>query len=622
MPSDDHREDREESGTGSRARRERGMPIARLLPLVLGALVLFASAPVLVLGYLAAEDNTSRLLRDRTEIIVDDVVKQLDAYLSPPVEQLKAIQRAADSGQIDARTPMRAPFSAFVLGSLAAVPQVEGVALVRADRSVLRFDRNAKTVRTEPPGRVANADTYLTQARRRDAPTWLGPAWSGVLGKTILRLAAPLRAQEAGGAPALVSSIATADLSGYLRQIREDGGPVAFVLAGRDRVIAHPNMAEADFAFAADANRPLPRIDQVGDPALAEIWNARQNDFTALARFRRAEGHWTWVGDESYGYIYRTIDAYGTEPWIVGIRMPGVDTRRERWIVNGIAIGGTVLLAIALGAAIVTGRWLRRPILNLARAAERLEAFEFDKVRDVPRGPIREVNWAAAAFERLAVGLRLFETYVPGPVARALLKEGGTLKPEVRTASILFADIAAFTSIVETMAPDRVVEMLNGYFDTIAPIVERNGGVINQFQGDAVLASFNLPNEDPDHAAKAVAAAREMIAAVHGRTFAGQTLRIRVGVNTGLVVGGSFGSKGRLNYTIHGDAVNLAARLEALNKTYGTTLLVSQSTALASAPVERFSEIGTITLRGHVEAVTIYTIDETAVPPETDGETS
>jgi adenylate cyclase len=145
----------------------------------------------------------------------------------------------------------------------------------------------------------------------------------------------------------------------------------------------------------------------------------------------------------------------------------------------------------------------------------------------------------------------------------------------------------------------------------VAAPIEKRGGVINQFQGDAILASFNLPEADPDHAGKAIEAALEIQQVLAGHTFAsGIKLRSRVGINSGEVVGGLVGTAERVNYTVHGDDVNLAARLEQLNKEHNTRILVSERT-LELAGRERFKcrRIGTVATRGRQAPTVIYALE-------------
>lgn len=199
------------------------------------------------------------------------------------------------------------------------------------------------------------------------------------------------------------------------------------------------------------------------------------------------------------------------------------------------------------------------------------------------------------------------DKFVSRNVATAVLDGGGTVRPEVREATILFTDVEDFTAISEKLRPEQVIAMLNEYFALAAEPIRRYGGVITQFQGDGMLASFNLPVRDPDHAANAVRAAQAMQHALGSRRFAGGVaLNTRIGVNTGLVVGGTVGDGERLGYTVHGDEVNLAARLEQLNKQYASRILVSQTTAELAGSSFKFEKIGAVPIRGRALPVTVY----------------
>jgi adenylate cyclase len=183
---------------------------------------------------------------------------------------------------------------------------------------------------------------------------------------------------------------------------------------------------------------------------------------------------------------------------------------------------------------------------------------------------------------------------------------------EVREATILFTDIEGFTTISENLTPAELIAVLNEYFAVVSKPIDEHGGVINQFQGDAILATFNMPETLPDHAAEAVRAALAIQAALHNRKFGeGIDLRSRVGINSGEIVGGLVGSGDRLGYTVHGDEVNLAARLEQLNKDYGTRIIVSQRTReLAGPDAFQFEQLGTTMVRGRKQPVVVWTVTE------------
>ncbi|MFO1036410.1 MAG: adenylate/guanylate cyclase domain-containing protein [Geminicoccaceae bacterium] len=200
----------------------------------------------------------------------------------------------------------------------------------------------------------------------------------------------------------------------------------------------------------------------------------------------------------------------------------------------------------------------------------------------------------------------IFGKYVPDSVASALVESKGNLAP-VRTAvSIVYSDLVGFTTLSETIQPEHTFRMLNEYFPAVIEPITRRGGVVSGFHGDGMLALFNVPLADPRHADHAVQAALEIAERTRSRTFAGLSLVTRIGVNTGEVLAGTVGSGNRLSYTVLGDPVNVAARLEEMNKSYGTSVLVSGSTFDALSEECRLAAMGQVAIRGKREPVRIY----------------
>lgn len=223
----------------------------------------------------------------------------------------------------------------------------------------------------------------------------------------------------------------------------------------------------------------------------------------------------------------------------------------------------------------------------------------------------RRILYRAVLDSVLARDLSRF--VAPEVAARISASESG-LQPgegEVREASVLFTDIEGFSTFSEKVTPERLVMLLNEYFDAVCAIVDRHGGVITQFQGDAMLITFNTVREQPDHAAKAVRTAAEIVSLTRARLFGGGVLmRTRCGVNTGRIVAGAVGSTERLLYTVHGDEVNIAARLEQLNKKYGTYLLASESAVRAAGSEFSFRRVDDVALRGRASPTRVYTFSD------------
>ena len=209
---------------------------------------------------------------------------------------------------------------------------------------------------------------------------------------------------------------------------------------------------------------------------------------------------------------------------------------------------------------------------------------------------------------------RDFSRFVPDEIAKQVKhsEEGATTgKGEVRETTILFTDVEGFTSISESLTPVELIGALNEYFTEIAKPIEEYGGVITQFQGDAVLATFNAPKPNPNHASNAIKAGLKIQRVLKGKTFGkGIPFVTRVGINSGMVIGGLVGSGDRVSYTVHGDNVNMAARLEALNKEYGTRIIVSENTtALLKEDEYPFKPLGEAAVRGLAKPVQIFTFD-------------
>ncbi len=181
---------------------------------------------------------------------------------------------------------------------------------------------------------------------------------------------------------------------------------------------------------------------------------------------------------------------------------------------------------------------------------------------------------------------------------------------EVREASVLFTDIERFSTISEKVSPERLVALLNEYFESVSAAVERHGGAITQFQGDAMLVTFNAIKPDPDHAANSVRCALAIQHETRERGFGGDVrMRTRCGINTGRIVTGAVGARNRLLYTVHGDEVNIAARLEQLNKKYGTYILATESTVRGAGGGFAFRRVDEVTVRGRASPTVIYTLD-------------
>jgi adenylate cyclase len=229
------------------------------------------------------------------------------------------------------------------------------------------------------------------------------------------------------------------------------------------------------------------------------------------------------------------------------------------------------------------------------------------------RSHVREISALAAAMAMARGAIHTFGLYVPKELVRRIIGAG---EFDGRSASrqevtALFTDIYDFTTISEQHPPEDIVAMLSGYFDIFSETVARNNGAIIQFLGDSVFAMWNAPIPDPRHAENAcrcaLATAARLDAFNNAQVERGlPELRTRFGIHTGPAVVGSVGASERLQYTGMGDTLNVASRLEGLNKTYGTTILVSGAVAKRCPPDLVFRALGSGEAKGRKQTIELF----------------
>ena len=276
----------------------------------------------------------------------------------------------------------------------------------------------------------------------------------------------------------------------------------------------------------------------------------------------------------------------------------------------------------AIFAAATIYYWITRalthPIDRLDGAMQRVASD--DLTIRLPVTSDDEMGRTTSEFNHMVEGLAereylrdTFGKYVSESVATAILgntERDGRVANSTGIATLMFTDIEGFTGLSEQLSPTDLASILNTYLGTVVPAIERHGGVVNNFIGDGLFASFNLPLPVENHAAAAISAALDVQRALAAQSFAGGVrVRTRIGINTGPVVGLSIGTDKRLDYTLLGDAVNVAARVEQLNKRFGSLILATESTMRAAGDVFAGERLGETGVRGHQGDVVVYRIE-------------
>ena len=460
---------------------------------------------------------------------------------------------------------------------------------------------------------------WLKDGAADETPKWREPFFTDTIGEfVVLHDTAVKKDGEFNGMIGQIIPIS--DLSFELVKL-VDGTPlVPFVLYDKTRVLAHPAIL-TDQPSQNQTDDKLPELQSLYDPVLKKIWSSDMREMRLLGSVDRAEAAMTWTDDSAFAIMHRVIDRYGDAPWVIGFYfdLDAEDNNVVDRLIRAV-LAGLAVFIVSVIFAVLMGRRLGRPMASIANVANQIGEGDFDKVNTLPISRVKEIHSANASINKMVSDLReqkvirdTLGRYLPEPVARSILKEHGELAPQTSVATVFFCDVVGFTSLSEDFGAEATVEVLNAYFSEAVSILEKHQGIVTQFQGDGILAVFNLPLTNANHAYSAVMAALEIVECVGQQEFSGTRLSVRIGICTGEVVAGAVGAKGRLTYTVHGDAVNSAARIESINKTTGTNVLISASTARQLQKVHTRS-IGTFDIRGKTAKTELFTVERDATP--------
>jgi adenylate cyclase len=276
-----------------------------------------------------------------------------------------------------------------------------------------------------------------------------------------------------------------------------------------------------------------------------------------------------------------------------------------------LAVSAAVVLLGLVGAILLAGR-LARPLAELSIEAERIRDFDLDDPITT-RSIIVELANLIDAMGAMKAGLRSFAHFVPKRVVKRLIAAGGTatLGGNRRELTLMFSDIAGFTNTSEGLPPERVMRLISQYFDFMSDAIHANQGIVDKYIGDAIMAIWNAPRHDPDHAANGCRALLACMRAndEHDREAIAAglpPLPTRFGLHTGEAVIGNIGSTDRMQYTALGANVNLASRLEPLNKHYGTRNLVSAETRARAGDGFLFRGVAIVKPVGTTQPIEVF----------------
>jgi adenylate cyclase len=430
-------------------------------------------------------------------------------------------------------------------------------------------------------------DQFYSAAKNAGARVWIGPYVFFDEGVPGITCASPYFSPENQLRGVFTVDFNLNVLSRFVAALPFGEHGRVFILTSDGTLIAHPTLRLVQVTGQGSQGK-LVTIANAEDPLL-QPWFAAWQKTTARSGENSGAQFSFEFRQQRYMAGYRKIEIDRGLSWILGAVAPESDflgvltkNRRAAFLIMIGALGFGVLVTLALA------RRIAAPLASLASEMEEVGDFQLSAR---PRMPtiFREVAWIDRSLVKMKGGLRSFAYYVPKDLVRAVLASGQEARLEGRTRqlTVYFSDIAGFTSLAETMSPDQLVMNMSRYLDEMTRIIARCGGTVDKFIGDAIMAFWGAPLPDADHSARACEAAvrcqqrlAELRASAETPWLA--NLHARIGIASGDVLVGNVGTPERFNYTVMGDTVNLASRLESLNKLYGTSILVSEATYLAA----------------------------------------
>ncbi|WP_169727531.1 adenylate/guanylate cyclase domain-containing protein [Granulosicoccus antarcticus] len=593
------------------------IPITITLAAAIGLLVLVTVGVVFGVGVWIAQKNTFDLLNLNAQQTVAAEVNQFEQHLRPSENLTRFLAERISRGEVDPAN--KEQFSRMLIGALAGVQQVEVIGFIdtQLQSTSARRERELGSVIVSNTDQSSDPVFQSLLGRVSEGAVWGPPAWREEIQRSYLYRAHPVRRNgELIGAMVAVTSIE--GLSTFISEHGIKSAGNSFILYGRDEVLAHWLLI--DGYPNRSSEYPLPSLSRFGDPVLASIWQPAEPSRNPNKPVDGIQTHLLELFNDSYVYVYRSLKGFGPEPMIIGAYFQANNSVKEIRRMFAALVAGIVALLISLIAAIILGHRIARPIVRFSAAAGQIRELDVSQIEDLPGSMLRELNDQSIAFNTMLRALRWFELYVPKKIVERLIRQADVRDTisDAREITVMFTDIAGFTSVSEGMLAPEVAAFVNHHFSLLADCIEAEEGTIDKFMGDAVMAFWGAPDEQTDSAERACRAALAIASTIHEdnkqRLANGeQAVDIRIGIHTGMATVGNIGAPGRLNYTVIGDTVNIGQRLEQLGKEIYPThnkvsILVSDKTAIKLSSAFTLAAAGNHKLKGRQDGMAVFEI--------------
>ncbi|MDQ0321499.1 adenylate cyclase [Pararhizobium capsulatum DSM 1112] len=458
---------------------------------------------------------------------------------------------------------------------------------------------------------------WYNAARSQGAPVSVGPYATATTNALSLTLAMPMQKNPdvIVGVDVLLQTV-----SKLLAKEMVSGNARGYVFDAEKNLIVHSDPAEMEKLLTILSAPPKVAEDLVPirDPVLDAV------------------RHLDWSSDSTEGKITRfTVDGVDYVAQISAVSFSGLMRGNTIVITAPLSdftgptealLRKTLLVALAflaagIIAALLIARLISNALFSLAGNARRMGDLEFSGFEKV-QSWVLEINMLGASLASASEAMKSFALYVPRELVRKIIASGQAMANTAarQEVTVLFTDIRDFTTISEQHSPEEIVDMLTVYFELMNETVEAHNGAIIQYLGDSIFGMWNAPTANRDHVADGCRGALALKKRIdnfnrENREAGRPELVTRFGLHTGVAVVGSVGAQSRRQYTAMGDTVNVASRLEGINKQFGTTIIASGSIRAVAGEAFGFRSLGDVQAKGRMEPIEIYELYDLAEPP-------
>lgn len=601
-------------------------------------LLLITASGISVNFYMGSSEAVLKLSDQVTEQVTGKIIERLGNYLYTPAIQSQTVSQLVTSDDI---TTIYPKLHKYMWSQLMVLPQVQAIFVADQNGSYVQVRREPKLAtriidRSVPDAleiwQYRNPDYSIDNeiARTptfdpRKRPWFLNTKdekriyWTDVYVFTTAQTPGisatyPVLDERGNVSSVVCVNMPLHSLSDFLAEQYVSENGLVFITNAKGEIMAYPDRAQIIRRDEGSQKSRLAQVSEVNNPLAREAYAAYQNN--GLEKFS------TEINGQTHQVSVVSVPTDFISDWRILVIIPEDDLLGSvnRTLLISILIAFVIFL-FTVGAVIFFSTRVSQPILDLAEQTRYIREFELENVTGVD-SRFREVDVMSKSLVSTVQGLQSFRKYVPADIVRELLHQGREAKVggEYANLAIMFTDVADFTRISENLPAEYLALHLADYFQAMSEQVVSHQGTIDKYIGDAVMAFWgaphNLPNS-PELACRTALACQRSLEERNAEwaSLNKPIMHTRIGIHTGMTIVGNLGSQERLNYTVIGDSVNLAARLEGLNKRYGTHIIISDATYRQVGKHFICRHLDRVAVKGKVEGVDIYELVAEADEP-------